>query len=149
MEQERSYGMEIKKTSNLIKRLLDLKGHRTYVESVTGTNGFIIGYLEFCEAQGKEIFQKDLEEHFCIRRSTVSAILKRMEEKDFIQRIPVSRDARLKKLVLTAKAHEIHQLMTEDRIMIEGRIRNGIKPEEEEMFFRVLDKIKKNLEEDV
>ncbi len=148
-EKERSYGMEIKRISNMIKRLLDEKGHRQYVESVTGTNGFIIGYLEHCETQGREIFQKDLEEHFCIRRSTVSAILKRMEEKGLVFRRSVSQDARLKKLVLTERSHEIHRLMMEDGIMVEKRIKQGITPEEEKVFFRVLDKIKANLEESV
>ncbi len=58
-----------------------------------------IGYLYFF--QDRDIFQKDLEAQFKLRRSTVSSMLNNLEKKGFIRREPVDYDARLKRLSLT------------------------------------------------
>ena len=68
---------------------------------------WVIGYLS--EHEGKDVFQRDLEEEFSVRRSTATGILQLMEKNELITREPVSHDARLKKLVLTPKAIEIQK----------------------------------------
>ena len=65
--------------------------------------GWIIGYLY--QNRDKEVFQRDIQEQFSIRRSTVTGILQLMEKNGLITRSSVERDARLKKLELTPPGH--------------------------------------------
>ena len=64
-----------------------------------------IGFLYF--SQQGDVYQKDIESFFKLRRSTVSSQLDTLEKKGLIQRVPVSHDARLKKLVLTEEGLRI------------------------------------------
>ena len=51
----------------------------------------------------KEIYQKDIEKNFVVRRSTASGILDTMEKNGMLMRIPSDFDARSKRIVLTDK----------------------------------------------
>ena len=75
-------GMEIKVLYNLYRRINDTYGNSNYIKGVCGSNLWIIGYLTMNE--GKDVFQKDLEKQFSIRRSTASKTLQRMEDKGLI-----------------------------------------------------------------
>lgn len=55
-------------------------------------------------------------------------------------------DARLKKIVLTEKAIEIHHKATQNIKNIENTLKKGITYEELKFFYSVIDKIKANLE---
>ena len=114
-------------------------------DELTGKNGWIIGYI--AENKDKEIFQKDIENQFVIRRSTVSGILKLMEKKGYIIREGVSYDARLKKLTLTEKSWDFVSKTMEKVDENEEKLRNGLSVEELDSFFRTLEKIKQNLEQ--
>lgn len=52
----------------------------------------------------QDIFQKDVEAEFQIRKSTATGILQLLEKKGFICRESVERDGRLKRVVPTEKA---------------------------------------------
>ena len=69
------------------------------VEELTSMHGRILGYLYW--SRPKDVYQKDIEEHFNITRSSVAGIVKLMEQKGYILRQSVQGDARLKKLSLT------------------------------------------------
>ena len=86
---------QIRTVSNLIKRRMKEIVKKNHEYNVTGIHIHLTKYL--IENQDKEIFQKDIEEEFCIRRSTVTAILNLMEKNDIIKRERVDYDARLKK----------------------------------------------------
>ena len=45
---------------------------------LTEIEGVLIGYL--CHSQDREIYQKDLEQALCIRSSTASRLLTRLED---------------------------------------------------------------------
>ena len=94
-------GGKIRLISNLLRREVGGSESGKYVDEATGTNAFVIGYL--ASHTEEDVFQRDLEEWFSVRRSTMSGILLRMEEKGFLVRTPVPYDARLKKLTLTEK----------------------------------------------
>ena len=51
------------------------------------------------ETLHREIYQKDVEEEFQIRKSTATGILQLMEKNGFIYRESSSKDARLKRIV--------------------------------------------------
>lgn len=136
-------GMELRSLNNLIRRYFEFSSHRKEIETVTGNNGWIIGYL--VHNADRDIFQKDLEEHFTITRSTASKVLSLMEHKGLIRRQAVARDARLRKIVLTEKAWEIEGLMRNDADRMEQTLTGGFSQEELRALAGFLARMKKNI----
>lgn len=96
----------------------------------------------------EEIYQKDVEEKFHIRRSTATGILKLMEKNGFIRRESVERDARLKRIVPTEKAAALREEVLDSIHSLELKMAEGIGKEEFETCIRVLEKISENLSRD-
>jgi DNA-binding MarR family transcriptional regulator len=142
MEKER-IGLELKSLNNLIRRYFEFSSHKKEIESVTGNNGWIIGYL--ANNAEKDIYQRDIENHFTITRSTASRVLSLMEQKGLIQRQAVTQDARLKKIVLTDKALEIRAVMVEDSDKLERTLIKGFREEEIEALLSYLKRLKENI----
>lgn len=142
--ENRKLGFEIHKTARLTKRYMDSDALKSYVDKITGTHGWAIGYLY--HNRDKDIFQKDFEQKFNIRRSTASSILSLMEKNGLIFRESVTYDARLKKITLTQKAVEIQTTVDAAFDRFENMIKQDISNEELEVFFKVLDKINQNIE---
>lgn len=138
-------GFEIKTVHNLLKRDFEKLLNNEKMKNITGVQKWVIGYLS--EHEGEDVFQRDLEDEFSIRRSTATGILQLMEKNDLIVRVPVSYDARLKKLVLTQKALDIQYEINREIQAHDKKLRNGISEEELEVFFKVMNKIKRNLGE--
>lgn len=143
MAEQRHLGFEIRTLNNCVKRFVQSKKPPEFQES-TGVHGWAIRY--FYENRDKDVFQRDFEARFSIRRSTATNMLKLMEKNGLITRKSVSYDARLKKIVLTEKAIEIHKKATKNIEMIENTLKRGITEEELLSFYSVADKIKANLE---
>ncbi len=143
MPKSRHLGFEIRTVNNLIKRYFEQHKPEEFKES-TGVHGWAIRY--FYENRDKHIFQRDFETRFLIRRSTATNMLKLMEKNGLIKRETVAYDARLKKIVLTQKAIQIHKKATHNIERLETTLKSGITQEELTSFYRVLDKVKENLE---
>jgi len=103
------------------------------------TNAQILSYLATHEDEN--IFQRDIEETFAIRRSTVSKIVQLMEAKGLILREAVDHDARLKRLRLTDKARKIHSVAALRYIDFERRVTSALSSEEIITLCALLDKI--------
>lgn len=142
--ESRKIGFELHKTSRLIKRYMDSDAAKSYVDKVTGTHGWAIGYLY--HNRDRDIFQKDFEQEFNIRRSTASTVLSLMEKNGLINRESVDYDARLKKITLTDKALEIQALVETSFERLENKLGQDISDSELEIFFSVIDKINRNAE---
>ena len=140
MNQKRQLGFELRTLNNLLKRYME-KNKPTELDNSTGVHGWAIRY--FYENRDKDIFQRDFEVRFSIRRSTATNMLKLMEKNGIICREAVDYDARLKKIVLTEKAIRIHKKATKNIEIIESKLKNGITDEELELFTRL--QIKLNL----
>lgn len=135
--------VELRSLNNLIRRYFEFSSHRREIDSVTGNNGWIIGYL--ANNTEKDIYQKDIEDHFTITRSTASKVLSLMEQKGLVQRMPVMQDARLKKIVLTDKSLEIRELMMEDAQKLENTLTKGFTEEELITFRSYIKRMKQNI----
>lgn len=144
MDKKKSIGFEIKSLSNIIKRSIDKQIAENCDAGPSVTHGWIIGYIYDNMDKG-DVFQRDLENKFNIRRSTATGILKLMEKNGLIVREPVGYDARLKKLVLTGRAIEIHESVVREINTIENTMRQGLSKEELNAFFVTIEKIKNNL----
>lgn len=142
--EDRRIGFELHRSSRIVKRYMDNDASKSYVEKITGTHGRVIGWLY--RNRHRDIFQKDFEKEFDIRRSTASKILSLMESNDLILRESVPYDARLKRIILTPKALEVQSVVENAFGRMEEKIKEGITDEELAVFFRVLDKVNKNME---
>ncbi len=140
----RKIGFEIHRLSRLVKRHFDNDATKIYVDKMTGTHGRAIGY--FYHNSHRDIFQKDFEQEFDIRPSTASNILTLMEKNGLIIRESVPYDARLKKITLTKKAIDIHNVIADSIDTLEENLKAGISDEELEIFFNVIDKLNNNIE---
>lgn len=138
----RRVGAEVKMISNMIHRTL-MAGISSEEDQVTASNGWILGYLAYNE--DREVYQRELEEKFRIRRATVSKTLGLMEQKGLIERVPVAHDARLKRLLLTDKGRRYNEEMIAEFDRVESEITAGIPPEKLAVFFEVCDTLKDNL----
>lgn len=142
MSEGKRIALELRTAGHVIKRYFDNSCTKQYADSVTGMHGWVIRYLY--DNRERDIFQRDIEEKFNIRRSSVSAMVDIMEQSGLIVRAPVLSDARLKKLTLTDKAIELHNRLEEDLKMRENMLISGIDNDELEVFFHTLEKIKNN-----
>ena len=127
--------------SNRIKRRMRVAAEAL---GITDTQGRVLQYI-WEESEKREVFQKDIEDEFDIRRSSVTQIIQLLERDGLIVRESVQRDARLKKLVLTEKAIEIQKLMNGKVRELEAEMQKDISPEEKELFLKILCKIRKNV----
>lgn len=145
MQRENDIGLAIRRLDNLIKRDVENSRSRIGAEHAKGVHGWAIDY--FYENRDRDIFQRDFEEKFSVRGSTASRMLKTMEQKGLVERLSVASDARLKKIVLTAKAVEQHKRILAEIERREERMRRGIDRAELEVFFTVMKKLTENMEE--
>ncbi|MBR2448353.1 MAG: MarR family transcriptional regulator [Clostridia bacterium] len=145
MKERNDIGFKVRILANLLKRDIEKSKCELGIELPKGINGWAISY--FFDNSDKDIFQKDFENEFSIRRSTASNILKTMEQNGFIKRESVESDARLKKIVLTEKAINIHKSVLRSINEREERLRKGLTAEEAETFLKITDKLIANMEE--
>ncbi len=134
-----SAGRLISRLSNQIRRQLDAFSIRN---SMSGSQGRI---LHFILAQPDEVFQKDIEEEFCLRPSSASGILKLMEQNGLIRRISSPRDARLKQIIVTPKASLLKDRVIHDVNELEVSLTRGISDADMEIFFRVIQQMYHNI----
>ena len=132
---------------NLVKRqyakIDNLKGKC----ELTPKQGMIIGFIHVNTLDKIDVYQKDIEKEFSLRRSTASEILALMEKNGLIVRVQLKNDARMKKLVLTEKAEKFLLKVKNDSDFITDLAFNGITEEEKLVLDKILKKVIKNLEE--
>jgi DNA-binding MarR family transcriptional regulator len=145
MQHEKNIGFNVRRLTNYIKRDMEKSSASGKIILPKGVNGWAIHY--FYDNREKEIFQRDFEQRFSIRRSTASNILKTMEQNGFIQRVSVKNDARLKQIILTDKAIKIHEEIMKDIERREAVLRKGFSDDEIEQFLGMIDRFVINLEE--
>ena len=115
--------------------------------SLTHMQRNILHFILFASIHG-EIYQKDIEEEFQIRKSTATGILQLMEKNGFIRRESVARDARLKKLLPTEKSLALRNDILQNIQKVEQKMVNGIPEKELEMCMNTLQKMSQNLMQD-
>lgn len=115
-------------------------------KDLTASQVAILGYL--FKNQDKKILQKDVEEQFFLKHSTVSGILQRLESKGFIRTVVSEKDHRCKSPVLTEKSLKISEELREDMTAANQRMLAGLSEEELAALERTLEKIRNNLVEE-
>ncbi len=144
-------GRHLAELNNLIHREIirtTAQSNSLYDENdktISGAASCIIVYLH--DHNDTDVFQKDLEREFSVRRSTMSKVLTLLEQKGYIKRVAVDTDKRLKKIVITQKAVLVADKIKADRAMLEEKMTDGLTEDELRQFRQTLEKIKQNLKE--
>ena len=133
-------GYEIKTLDNLITREILAIAKKEGYPNLTTVQIRIMRYL--FKNQDKEIYQKDIEKNFVIRRSTASGILDTMEKNKMILRVASEFDLRTKKIVLTDKYINKIDFLEELIENFQDNLLKGISDNELNTFFSVIDKMK-------
>lgn len=143
----RHLGLEVHRLEKLMARQRGYSAAHQDADRQTGMHGHLLRYLY--ENQERDVFQRDIEKAFSISRSSVTVTLQLMEKNGLIRRESVAQDARLKRIVLTQKARDLHRQIEADILAFESNLARGISEEEQEVFLRVAKKMQENLREDL
>lgn len=143
MESDRLIGFTIRTLSNLLRRQLMNQQPPPDGRACSETAGLIMGYL--CDHADAQLCQHDIEQVFCIRRSTASRFLIALEQDQLIERKQAPDDGRRKIIVPTQKALAIHAQFIAHRDAMEARMSRGISEEELHAFLETARKIEANL----
>ncbi len=146
MEYGNRIGHAIRVIANMWKREIDIRTDETGLECISGVQIGILEFINNMYDEGTDIYQKDIESVFKIRRSTVSVILKTMEDHGLVDRISVAEDARLKKIIPTDLARS-HRATTKK--LVDGLAQEttaGIDEEDLKTFLSVAEKMISYLE---
>ena len=142
---EKTLGISLRKVNILLRRRFESSPIRKELDHGTGMHGYIICYLK--DNNNRDLFQKDVEANFSMRRSTATAILQLMEKNGLIERKTVDYDARLKKIILTEKAKRLAELFEEEKRAINKVLESGFTQSELELFHSLLDRVANNLQD--
>ena len=144
MNDMEAVGFEIKRMDNLLKRRINVMVKKKGIDEITMMHSFIIHYIY--DNRDRDIFQKDIEKVFHMNRSTITNMVKYLEDQGYITRRQVPSDARLKKLGLTEQGERLHQIIGEAIHETEKKMQNALTTQEKEQFIRLSHKIRSQLE---
>lgn len=134
-------GRLINTVSHQLKRQMC---EREAADGLTNMQRHILHYILFQSLQC-DIYQKDIEKEFQVRRSTATGALQLLEKNGFIRREPVPWDARLKKIIPTAKATALRENILDNICFMESVLRRGIGEEEMAACMNALERMSENL----
>ena len=100
----------IHKVDNQIKREIDQIACK---HGLTGIQSFFLKCI-YDNAENGDVFQKDLEKMFDIRRSSVSTMISCVEKKGYIKRESIPTDKRINKIVLTEEGRKKYEEVDAD-----------------------------------
>ncbi len=136
------FGREIQFVSKSFRRLADENLNQ---EGITVSQLRVLCYVSQKGKEGK-VYQKDLEEHFGIRRSSVTELLQNMEKSGILTRTPCATDARTREIVLTEKGAVLDERLKEYITGLEEEFLKGFSREEKELLASFLIRLSENLE---
>ncbi len=144
MPDKNNLGFAIGNLSRQIKLTVNSAVQKDYIDELTGTHGYILGFLR--DNENRDLYQRDIEREFRICRSTATKILQLMEKKQLLYRESVSSDGRLKKIVMTDRAKEISNEIDFQIERCEKALVRNFTDEEIDEMVRLIKKMRCNLE---
>ena len=140
---KRPLGYEVRTLARMMKQRIDDTEFMRTNEQMTGMQGWVLGY--FTRHDGEDIFQRDLEAEFRVRRSTMTQLLNTMESRGLIERVECEKDRRLKKIVPTMLAREYMERSIEAINEAEAQLTQGFSQQELDTFDSFIERCKYNL----
>ncbi len=138
---DKNIGLLIQKISNQLKRKIEEEIKQE--SSLTKTQGMVLCFLFNHEKE--IIYQKDIEEKFSIRRSTATEILNLMEQRNYIKRIPSTKDKRANIIIITEAGKKEERLARKKINQLENQIISSLTEKEQITLQKLLTKVEQNL----
>ncbi len=110
----------------------------------TPTQLQIIGYL--IKHRDEDVYQKELEKLFNLKRATVSGVLQTMEKNGLISRVVDHKDTRTKKILLNEKTRELFFIGKQRLDELEKVLFEGFSKEDLCVLQEALKQMQKNME---
>lgn len=110
----------------------------------TPTQLQIIGYL--IKHRDEDVYQKELEKLFNLKRATVSGVLQTMEKNGLISRVVDHKDTRTKKILLNEKTRELFFIGKQRLDELEKVLFKGFSKEDLCVLQEALKQMQKNME---
>ena len=141
MQDKKSVGKAIGALSNVMSRYvcLDKKNDK---EILPPNQMWVILFIKKSKTP---VYQKNIEQHLKIRRSSATVILQQMEKSGLIIRKVSQSDSRLKTIELTNKAEMLFSNAQKYLDRLENIIQQNIDKKDLEVFLKVIDQIIANL----
>lgn len=130
--------------SQRTKHLLD---RRLLPYDITPQQARIIGFVCSEQREGKIICQKDIEEAFELRGSSITSLLQGLERKGFITRRPDPSDERRKFVIVLPKGQELMSDFETAFREIDEKMVQGLTPEQQQSLVDILKLLAHNLEQ--
>lgn len=106
--------------------------------------------LEFLfKNEDNEVNQKDIEQHLCVSKATISGALFSMEKNGFIKRVTSQKDQRSKQIIITDSSREAYNSLSIVFEEVNKELLEGVTEDEIDTFYKILDKFSKNIKKEV
>ena len=112
---------------------------------ISGAQGNVLDYI-LIESEKHSVYQKEIEQEFGLRPSTATELMRSMEQKGLISRIPEEFDGRYKRIVFQEKATEMKEALRQEIEESECLLLRGISEEAQKEFMRIAGKMLQNLD---
>ena len=137
------FGALLNQSARVIRRALDARISGVNPD-LSGVRGMVLGDIVRANRSGRDVYQRDIEQWFNIRRSSVTALLQGMEQDGFITRCAVEKDARVKRLVATDKGRACQVQIEACSAQLEENLQTGIDPQQAAVARAVLEQTLRN-----
>ena len=110
---------------------------------LTSSQFEVLMFLVCCHEE--EVNQIDIEQAMNRTNPTITGIVKRLEAKGFIERVPSCKDKRYKKLVVTQKGYEFHKQADINRKRGEDELLRGFSSDEKKQLISFIKRLDENV----
>ena len=141
MEKKVEVGRKVEMLSRQIRRKVD---ESISSQDLTAKQAMILLVI-YDLSKVKDVYAKDIEDAFDMRRATVTGILQLMEKNGIIVREENNIDGRLKSIRLTQKAINLRLKMKKNIQKVESNLLSDLSKEEIETFLKIMEKMSHNL----
>lgn len=141
LEKKVEVGRKVEMLSRQIRRKVD---ESISSQDLTAKQAMILLVI-YDLSKVKDVYAKDIEDAFDMRRATVTGILQLMEKNGIIVREENNIDGRLKSIRLTQKAIDLRLKMKKNIQKVESNLLSDLSKEEIETFLKIMEKMSHNL----
>lgn len=136
-------GKMLHRVENQIHRKLD---SIAAAQGITVVQHIILAYL-WEHGKHRDVFQKEIEQVFDVRRSSASNVLGLLEKKNYIQRQSVSADARVKRICLTEEGKAVYLSVRNEMQIVEQSLNKAfIDEQERDLFLDMLQRLSEQVQ---
>ena len=136
---------EVKSLENAISRYIFSNAKESkHISPPSPMQGMIMRYL--IENQNKEVYQRELEDVFKVRKASISGVLQTMEKRNIIKKVPSKKDGRTNKIILTDTAVRKNEEMAKTFVDLENKLTKNISEEDLKTFYKVMHQMRTNIE---